>query len=106
LMQTCCSILPSIADKTKHKVEKAHVQKQCVFTVWCHVVDWCNRLAEVWPWPPLIFFHRHSYNNNSLGNFQYHHTQTMPFLLLYRSDLCGADPALYIPWEDDHRVKI
>jgi hypothetical protein len=25
LMQTCCSILPSIADKTKHKVEKALV---------------------------------------------------------------------------------
>jgi hypothetical protein len=23
LMQTCCSILPSIADKTKHDVEKA-----------------------------------------------------------------------------------
>jgi hypothetical protein len=24
-----------------------------VFTAWCHVADWCNRLAEVWTWPPL-----------------------------------------------------
>jgi hypothetical protein len=53
LMQTYCSILPSIADKTKREVEKALMLKQCVFTVWCHVADWCNRLAEVWPWPPL-----------------------------------------------------
>jgi hypothetical protein len=21
--------------------------------VQCHVADWCNRLAKVWPWPPL-----------------------------------------------------
>jgi hypothetical protein len=24
-----------------------------MFTAWCHVVDCCNRLAEVRPWPPL-----------------------------------------------------
>jgi hypothetical protein len=27
--------------------------KKCVFTVRCHVADWCNRLVEVWPWHPL-----------------------------------------------------
>jgi hypothetical protein len=53
LMWIHCSILPSIADKRQHEVEKALVQKQCKFTAWCHVADWCNRLAEVWPWPPL-----------------------------------------------------
>jgi hypothetical protein len=50
LMQTRCSILPSIAEKMKHEVKKA---SSSVFTAWCHVADWCNRLAEVWPWPPL-----------------------------------------------------
>jgi hypothetical protein len=49
-MQTRCSILPSIADKTKHEVEKGLVWKQCVFTARWHYR--CNRLAEVWPWPP------------------------------------------------------
>jgi hypothetical protein len=52
-MQTRCSILPSIADKTKHGVEKALMYKQHVFKELCHVADWCNRLSEVWPWPPL-----------------------------------------------------
>jgi hypothetical protein len=32
-------ILPSIADKMKHKVEKALVYKQFVFTARCHVAD-------------------------------------------------------------------
>jgi hypothetical protein len=53
LMQTHCSILPSISDKIKHEVEKALMQKQCMFTARCHVGDWCNRLSEVWPWVPL-----------------------------------------------------
>jgi hypothetical protein len=53
LMQTCCSILPSITDKTKYEVKKALMKKQCVFIAWCHVADWCNRLPEVWPWPCL-----------------------------------------------------
>jgi hypothetical protein len=26
---------------------------KCMFTTWCHVTDWCNRLSEVWPWSPL-----------------------------------------------------
>jgi hypothetical protein len=39
--------------KTKREVEKALVLKQCVLTAWCHMADWCNRLAEVWPWPPI-----------------------------------------------------
>jgi hypothetical protein len=39
LMQTRCSILPSIADKMKQEVENALVQKQRVFTVKCHVAD-------------------------------------------------------------------
>jgi hypothetical protein len=37
----------------KQEVENALVQKQRVFTVKCHVADWCNGLLEVWPWPPL-----------------------------------------------------
>jgi hypothetical protein len=53
LMQTRCSILPSIVDKMTHTVEKALVYKQCIFTAWCHMADWCNRLAEVWPWHSL-----------------------------------------------------
>jgi hypothetical protein len=24
-----------------------------MFTARCHVADWCSRLVEVWPWPPL-----------------------------------------------------
>jgi hypothetical protein len=24
-----------------------------MFTAWCHMANWCNRLVEVWPWPPL-----------------------------------------------------
>jgi hypothetical protein len=51
-MQTCCLILPSTGDKMKHEVIKALVQKR-VLTVWWHMADWCNGLAEVWPWPPL-----------------------------------------------------
>jgi hypothetical protein len=43
LMQTHCSILPSIADKTKHKVQKTLV----VFTARCHAADRCKRLVEV-----------------------------------------------------------
>jgi hypothetical protein len=31
--------LRSIAGKTKHEVEKALMQKQCVFTARCHVAD-------------------------------------------------------------------
>jgi hypothetical protein len=27
-----------------------------LFTARCHAADWCNRLAEVWPWPPLWSF--------------------------------------------------
>jgi hypothetical protein len=69
LIQTCCSILPSIADKTKHKVNKTLLYKQCVFTARCHVADWCNRLVEVTLASPLIFF-RGSYNNYSPGTFQ------------------------------------
>jgi hypothetical protein len=53
LMQTRCSILLSIADKMKHETEKALVWKQCLFTARCHVAEGCNRLAEVWLWPPL-----------------------------------------------------
>jgi hypothetical protein len=53
LMQTRCSILPSIADKTKYEVEKVFVWKQCEFRARCHVAVWCNRLAEVYLWPPL-----------------------------------------------------
>jgi hypothetical protein len=52
LIQTHCSILPSIAHKMK-QVKKTLAYKQRMFTVWCHVADWCNRLVEVWPWPPL-----------------------------------------------------
>jgi hypothetical protein len=37
LIQAHCLILPSIA-------------------VWYHMADWCNRLVEVWPWPPLSSF--------------------------------------------------
>jgi hypothetical protein len=51
-MQTDCLILPSIADKTKHEVERALVWKR-LFTARCHVSDWCNRLSEMWPWRPL-----------------------------------------------------
>jgi hypothetical protein len=32
------------------------VKKQCLFTARCQVANWCNRLAEVWPWPPLSSF--------------------------------------------------
>jgi hypothetical protein len=39
MMQTRCSILPSITDKTKHEVEKALMQKQCMFTAQCEVAD-------------------------------------------------------------------
>jgi hypothetical protein len=39
LMQTRCSILPSIADKTKHEVEKAIVQEQCLFTARYNAAD-------------------------------------------------------------------
>jgi hypothetical protein len=24
-----------------------------MFTARCHIVDWCNRLGELWSWPPL-----------------------------------------------------
>jgi hypothetical protein len=54
--RTVCLILASIAGKTKHEVEKALVYKQCMFRAWCHVADWCHRLSEVWPWPPLSTF--------------------------------------------------
>jgi hypothetical protein len=46
-LQTHCSILPSIADKKKHEVEKAIVQKQCGFTAQCLMADWSNTLVEV-----------------------------------------------------------
>jgi hypothetical protein len=39
LMQTRCSILAPIADKTKYKVEKALVYKQGMLTAWCHAAD-------------------------------------------------------------------
>jgi hypothetical protein len=39
LMQTRCSILPFIANKTKHEVEKALVQKHYLFTARCHAAD-------------------------------------------------------------------
>jgi hypothetical protein len=62
LMQTCCSILPSITDKMKHEVEKALV------TGWCHVADWCNRACgSVTLSSFLIFFHRDS---DMLGTFR------------------------------------
>jgi hypothetical protein len=38
----------------EQEVQKALVKKQCLFTARCHVADRCNRLAEVWPWPPLL----------------------------------------------------
>jgi hypothetical protein len=52
-MQTRCSILPSIADKTKHKKSKKHSCKNNVFTAQFHVADWYNRLLEMWTWSPL-----------------------------------------------------
>jgi hypothetical protein len=39
LMQTHCSILPSVTAKGKHEVEKALGYKQCMFTAWCHMAD-------------------------------------------------------------------
>jgi hypothetical protein len=33
--------------------KSTRIKKQCVFTAQCHMADWCNRLAEVWPWPPI-----------------------------------------------------
>jgi hypothetical protein len=55
LMQACCFILPSIADKTNTSRKSTHVKTMYV-TAWCHVADWCSRLSEVWPWPPLWSF--------------------------------------------------
>jgi hypothetical protein len=50
LMQAHCSILPSIADKTKHRNRKStHLKTMHVHSM----ADWCNRLSEVWRWPPL-----------------------------------------------------
>jgi hypothetical protein len=57
LIQTCCSILPSIAAKRTHEVEKALMYKEFMFTARCHMADWSNRLAEVCPWPPLSSFY-------------------------------------------------
>jgi hypothetical protein len=37
-----------------HRQHKAQSRKSTLIrTVRCHVADWCNRLAEVWAWPPL-----------------------------------------------------
>jgi ribosomal protein L40E len=72
LMETHCSILPSIADKTNAKLNK-HPCKNSV----------CSQCGVTWQTDarglrkcdlglPLIFFHWGSYNNNSLGTFRYH----------------------------------
>jgi hypothetical protein len=53
LTQSHFSILPSITHKMKHEVETRTCVKQCMLTARCHVPHWCNRLSEVWPWPPL-----------------------------------------------------
>jgi hypothetical protein len=39
--------------KQNMKSKKALMYKQCVSTARCHMVDWCNRLVEEWPWSPL-----------------------------------------------------
>jgi hypothetical protein len=32
---------------------KNNCVKRCLVTTLCHLADRCNRLVEVWPWPPL-----------------------------------------------------
>jgi hypothetical protein len=41
--------------QNKTWAEKALVQKQCMFIAQFHLAYWCNRLEEVWPWPPLSY---------------------------------------------------
>jgi hypothetical protein len=52
LMQTRCSILLSIATKRNTK-PKMHSCKNNACSQHDVTWQWCNRLAEVWPWPPL-----------------------------------------------------
>jgi hypothetical protein len=40
-----------------------------MFKARCHVADWCNRLAEVWPWPPLSSSFTEALTTITLGNF-------------------------------------
>jgi hypothetical protein len=37
--------------KWNTNLKKHSHKKQCMFTVRCHMADWCNKLAEVWPCP-------------------------------------------------------
>jgi hypothetical protein len=82
--------LPSIADKMKHEVEKALVWKQCVFTARYHVTDWCNRLAEMWPWPPLSSSFTEAFTTITVrGTFQYQFLR-MNFRKCYKTCLPAA----------------
>jgi hypothetical protein len=63
LMQTRCSILPSIAAKEKTRVK----------TILVHSAvsrgTWCNGLAVVWPWPPLSSSFTETVTTIKSGNF-------------------------------------
>jgi hypothetical protein len=67
LMQTHCSILPSIADKTWDR-KSTLVKTMCVHSVVSHGRQMQQACRSVTLASPLIFFHQGSYNDKS-GNF-------------------------------------
>jgi hypothetical protein len=84
LMQTQCSILPSITDKMKHEVKKAHVKTKRVHSAVSHGRDGCSRLAEVWPWhsPLLIPFCLKMISRNIIFLLIYHRHSLLELIYL------------------------